>query len=404
MSAFSNITVLNPLTAFGEMSIAEKSPIVQGVFDYTVSNTELNINTTTGSGTVININAMAVVSSWATTTSTALFQSKHSLKYNAGVWGVGRFTALFTSPVSWTEQYIGITDERGSSAIFKNGFTIGYTGTTLALQRWSGDTLTEIANASWDDKLDGTWPSGITIDWTKLNIFQVQYQYLWAWNIYFFVENPSSWRLVPFHILKYANLNTTPSVRVPNFKFTIWANNKATTSNMSVSCGSYGLFAEWKAKNIMIHQPQFSTGFKQSTTVTTEKACFTIKNKPTYPTATPKTNFIKVLLERLSCNIDNNGTTNIWVVRLVKNATLGWTPSYTDINSTNSIVSIDTAGTTVTGWTTILTTSLAGKNDTKEEDIVPFDIFIEPWDTITVAVSSTNSATINVDLLRKELF
>lgn len=63
MSAFSNITVLNPLTAFGEMSIAEKSPIVQGVFDYTVSNTELNINTTTGSGTVININAMAVVSS-----------------------------------------------------------------------------------------------------------------------------------------------------------------------------------------------------------------------------------------------------------------------------------------------------------------------------------------------------
>ena len=51
-----------------------------------------------------------------------------------------------------------------------------------------------------------------------------------------------------------------------------------------------------------------------------------------------------------------------------------------------------------------MTLSLSGKNDGKEENLVPFDFFVEPGDTVTVAVSSTNTATINAELLWKELF
>ncbi len=37
-----------PLTAFGELSVAESSPIFQYSFEYTVDNTELNVNIKTG--------------------------------------------------------------------------------------------------------------------------------------------------------------------------------------------------------------------------------------------------------------------------------------------------------------------------------------------------------------------
>lgn len=87
----------------------------------------------------------------------------------------------------------------------------------------------------------------------------------------------------------------------------------------------------------------------------------------------------------------------------MKNATLGGVPSYTDISATDSVVSIDTAGTTVTGGTELLSFELAGKNDKANEELLNLRFVIHPGETITVAGSSANSATIKASLLWKEL-
>lgn len=394
----------SPLTSFGDFRTTELHPIIQANFSTTVSNTDVCQHTLVNTGTVTQATGMAVIGSGTTTGSTARLASTKPCKYREGLGGLMRFTALFTSPVAGTEQYVGLGDEAGTSKFLKNGYTIGYTGTTFEIQRWQNDVLVQqIAQSSWDDKLDGTGASGMTVDFTKLNVWAINYQYLGGGNIFFSVENKATGRFVQFHNLQYAGAFTVPSTYNPNFKVQMWVNNGATTSNMILKCASYAYFVEGHTEITEIHQPQFSTGFQTKSTVTTEVAIVTIKNKTTYPTAAPLTNFISILLERWVANIDNNGATNVAVLRLVKNATLGGTPSYTDINATNSLVSYDTAGTTVTGGTTLASGSLTGKNDSFAEDLRGYNILLAPGDTLTIAGSSANSATIQSSLLWKEL-
>lgn len=395
-----NNEIIQTLTAFGDNRVAELSPQIQQSFDYTVSNTDLNEIIVTGSATVTQVTALAKVSSGTTAGSIGRLKGAHHCKYRAGLGGLARFSGMFTAPVAGTEQYIGIMDEAGVSADFLNGFAIGYRGTTMTVARWQNDVLFEVVRSAWDDPLDGTGSSGLNIDFTKLNPFDIQYQYLGAGPIRFFVENPNTGVPYCFHIIKYGNINITPSTYNPNYHFQMYVDNVATTSDLSVYCGSYGFFVEGKTSFIEIHQPQFSSQNRQKTAVTTEVAIFTIRNKSTYA---GKVNYIDITPKRFSASIEAASANNLGGIRMVKNATLGGTPVWTDINTTNSVMDIDVAGTTVTGGTQLIGTFLAGKNDKHFEALTDYDIIIHPGETLTFAASSVASATINVVCFWKEL-
>lgn len=395
-----NNEIVQTITAFGDNRVAELHPQIQQSFEYTVSNTDLNENIVTGSATVTQVTAMAKVSTGTTTGSKGRLKGVHHCKYRAGLGGLARFSGMFTTPVAGTKQYIGIMDEAGVSADFLNGFAIGYRGTTMTMARWQNDVLFEVVRSAWDDPLDGTGSSGINIDFIKFNPFDIQFQYLGAGPIKFFVENPNTGVPYCFHIIKYGNANVTPSTYNPNYHFQMYVDNVATTSNLSVYCGSYGFFIEGKTAFIELHQPQFSSQNRQKTAVTTEVAIFTIRNKSTYA---GKVNYIDITPKRFSTSIEAGAANNLGNIRMVKNATLGGTPSWTDINTTNSVVDIDTAGTTVTGGTQLIGTFLAGKNDKHFEALSDYDIILHPGETLTFAGSSAASATINAVCFWKEL-
>jgi len=390
-----------PLTAFGDLRVAELSPVFQGSFEYTVDNTDLNTNTVTSSGTVTQASAMAVMTTTTNTASTAMFESKQHAKYRAGLGGVARFTALFTSPVSATEQYIGIADETGSSAAFKNGFMVGYDGTSFGLHRFQNDSKTSVAQSSWDDPLDGTGATGMTLDQTKINVFFIQFQYLGAGAITLWVEDDDTGEIAKVHTIDYANTNTSPSVHNPNFHFTMWVNNAATTTDLVMKSSSYAYFIEGKTSFIELHQPENSSGIKEKTTVTTEVAIFTIRNKSTYAS---KTNFIDIVFLNVSGSIEASSANNLGNIRIVKNTTLGGSPSYSDINTSDSVIEIDTAGTTLTGGKELFADLLAGKNDEFNKSLIDAKIILNPGDTITIAGTSANSATIDALLVWRELF
>ena len=390
-----------PKTVFGEAMVAQLTPVFQGIFEYTVDNTELTTSTVENGGTVTQATGLAIVGTSTTTASTALLQSKRHARYRSGEGGMSRFTAIFTSPVSATEQLIGLADEVGSSASFKNGYMIGYMGTTFGFQRFQDDVVTTVAQSAWNDPLDGTGASGMTIDLTKGNVWQIQFQYLGFGAIVLSVEDDTTGEFVEVHRILYANLNTTPSVHNPNFHHTIWANNKGTTSDMVLKSASYAYFIEGKTKYQEIHQPQQVTGEKQKTTVTTETAIMTIRNKSTYAS---KTNFVDAIMESVGASIEASNANNLGNIRLVRNATLGGTPSWSDINTSDSVVDIDTSGTTVTGGKELFLVPLAGKNDREQINLIPYEIILAPGETITIAGSSAGSATLNASLLWKELF
>ncbi len=389
------------VTAFGDLNVAEMSPIMQYSFEYTVDNTELSTNVVTNGGTVTQANSMAVVGTSTTTNSTACLTSRRHIRYRSGQGGVIRFTALFTAGVAATEQYMGFLDEVGSSAAFKNGYVIGFDGTTFGFHRFSNDSKTSVALSAWDDPLDGTGVSGMTIDNTKLNVWQIQFQWLGAGAITLSVEDDATGLFTEVHKILYSNLNTEPSTHNPNFLITLWSNNKATTSDLVIKSSSFAGFVEGKTNLIQMHQPQFSTDEQSTGSVTTELAVVTIRNKATYAS---KTNFIDVIIEDLVGSIEANSANNLGRLILTRDATLGGSPSYSDVNTSDSVVDIDTAGTTVTGGKILLVVPLAGKNDSFRDNLLSFKIILQPGETLTVSAVSANSATINANILWKELF
>jgi hypothetical protein len=390
------------LTAFGELLVAQLHPVFQYSFEYTVDNTDLTENATVNSGTVTQVTGMAVVAANTVTGSSARLESFAQAKYRAGTGGLARFTAKFAlGGIAGTEQYIGLLDGPGSSAAFKNGYCIGFDGATFGVHRFQNDVKFTINLSDCDDPLDGSGPSGMIYDPTKLNVFAIRFQYLGAGAIEFEIEDDSTGQFVTFHKILYSNLNTVPSCYNPNFHIMMHVANLATTSNVILSCASMAYFVEGVTEEVQIHHPQNSTDMQQQTGVTTERAILTIRNKAIYA---GKDNFVDVRLENLVSSIEAGAANNLGRVRLVKNATLGGTPSYADINTTDSVIDFDVAGTTVTGGKHILTFPLAGKNDKFVENILPYSIRLKHGQTLTVAGQSVNSATIEASLLWEELF
>ncbi len=391
----------NPMSAFGDLRTVSLHPQFQGSFEYTVDNTDLMEQTTTNGGSVTQASGMGVVGTSTTTASSAMLTSKQHARYKSGLGGLLRYTALFTSPVAATEQYSGLIDEHGSSAAFKNGFVIGYDGTTFGFHRFQNDTKITVAQANWDDPMDGTGPSGMTLDQTKLNVYGIQYQYLGAGAIRCLIEDDSTGEFVVAHTVQYTNKFTEPATHNPNFHWHMHVANKGTTSDLVMKSSSYGYFVEGETQFVELHQPQFASGIIALGSIGSEVAILTIRNKSTYVS---KSNFIDIHIQGIAASVEASSTNNLANVRVVKNTTLGGTPSYADINTSNSVVEIDTAGTTLTGGQELISVPLAGKNDKEVRDVGSLRILLNPGETLTVAGSSANTATIRAGILWRELF
>lgn len=390
-----------PQAAFGELLVTQQYPIFQGSFEYTVDNTELTTNLIGNGGTITQATGMAVVGTSTTISSTARLHSRRRARYRAGFGGVFKFSASFSSPVAGTIQYIGLADAHGSSAEFVNGLTIGYTNTVFGFQRWQNDVLFDVPQTDWNDPLDGTGDSGMVLDHSKLNVFYIQFQYLGAGAINLWVEDAATGMPFIAHTILYANLNTTPSTHNPNYLFMVHVDNLSTTSDIVVRCASYGYFVEGITGVTEIQQPLFSSENQSTGSITTELAILTIRNKATYVS---KSNYIDIILEAISASIEASAANNLATVRVVLNATLGGAPSYVDISTTDSVVDIDVAGTTVTGGKELFSFALAGKNDKIFHGIKDHKILLSAGETITISAISVGAATVNASLLWKELF
>ena len=394
-----------PLTAFADLRTAELTPQFQLSYEYTVSNTDITSITTTGSGTVIQENAMAVVSTGTDIGSTATLRSKRHAKYRSGFGGLLRFTDLFTSPVAGTSQIFGMLDELGSSATFKNGLAIGYdkaidNGLTFCFLRYANDVLYETRIQDWNDPLDGSGDSEDVIDHTTLNVNAIRFQFLGAGAFQLLREEDQTGILEPVLEVNYSNKHIVPSSFNPNYHSTQYVDNGATTANLTLKCSSTAYFIEGKTKYSELQQPHFSTEERTATNVTGEVPIVTIRNKSTYAS---KTNFIDIIAQRMLGSIEASSANNLGNLRLISNVTLTG-ESFFDKNITNSVVEIDVSATSFTGGEEIIPVPLAGKNDKFAESLVDLEIIIAPGETLTIAGSSSNSATMNAALLWKELF
>lgn len=136
--------------AFGDLSISELTPIVQLQYPYNINSEIVNSNTN-NAGSISVVNNMANVSTGASATSRALLTSKIPVKYNPGQGVMVRFSALFTTGVTNSTQFIGIGDAG-------DGFYIGYQDTSFGILHRKGgsiviQTLTLSAKSTTDENI-----------------------------------------------------------------------------------------------------------------------------------------------------------------------------------------------------------------------------------------------------------
>jgi hypothetical protein len=368
----------NQRSAFDELLTADLTPKIQLEFPYNI-NTDIVTTTLVASGAVTQSNSKAVIASGAAINSSATLISKRVLKYDPGQGALVRFSAIFTTGVAGSQQEVGLGDST-------DGFFFGYNGADFGVLRRQNGVDNWIAQTSWNrDKADNktVLPK---IDFTKGNVFQIRFQWLGFGLISFWIENPSTGQPVRIHNMEYANANTNPSVFNPTLPLFVKSANTTNNTDIQIQTSSLAAFIE--GKEVLLGSKNSKDNTKTGIG-NTETNIITIRNRSTFAS---KTNRVDVELDFLGVAVD--GTKNS-IIKLIKNTTLGGTPTYTNISVDTSVVEFDVAGTTITGGEILLTFALQ-KVDSKELSLVGLNIDLIPGDILTVSGVSTTAATTDI--------
>jgi hypothetical protein len=166
--AFGRFRVSDPITVFDSQHQYRIEPLI---WDSTTLNS--------GTGTITHLpdESAAQLSTGGTGSGAkAVLQSKTYHRYQPGKSHLIMMTAAFGASTTNLRRRIGYFDAR-------NGVFFEQTSSGVSVVKRSyvtGSAVdTSVAQASWNiDPLDGTGPSGITVDWTKSQIFLMDLEWL----------------------------------------------------------------------------------------------------------------------------------------------------------------------------------------------------------------------------------
>ena len=148
----------------------------------------------------------------------------------------------------------------GNTVVFRSwkakahsgAFTLS--GATTAVGTFAQDvvgtapTETFIPQSSWngDDIFDGNGLTGVTLDPTKGNVYQIKYQWLGYGALFFYIEDPDDGEYHLVHTIEIANSRTSPSMGDPSLHLMGIVENTTNTSAITLSNSSMGGFIEGK--------------------------------------------------------------------------------------------------------------------------------------------------------------
>lgn len=377
---------------FGDLVAAPPTPVLQ--LDFTSGiNIQTGVETEVNSATVDTSAGRLRLQSGTNAAGSAIFNSKRVARYRPGQGVTARFTTAFTTGVASSTQIVGMGNAN-------DGYFVGFSGATFGiLHRIGGSDAAFTAQTAWNgDKCAGAGSTGFTLDPTKGNVWMIRYPYLGYGSIKFYVLDPSGvWLLV--HTIRYPNTTATVQLTNPNLFFYAQSLNTGAVTNQIVYVGSVGVFLV--GQRSFIGNPRWSYTANK-TTVTNEVVLANFRNATTYNTVTNR-----ALMRLNSLTVASTANNGAATVRLYFGATIGGSPSWGTINGTtgdsgvtitsgNSVVSVDTAGTTSAGLMQF--SSVLGSPGTEVIDLTPFDLFLGPAEILSVTGASTASTTIGLAL------
>lgn len=366
--------------AFREAISAELTPVIQVKFPYNI-HPEYVETVLNGTGTVTQANSMATISTGASTSSQAQLLTKDTVVYQPGQGVTCRYTALFTPGAAGSKQLTGVGDDL-------DGYFIGFDGDKFGVLRLANGT------EYWDYLPhigDGEGSTYLRqLDFTKGNIYQIQYQWLGFGQIVYSVFNSNKQEYTVLHRTNYPNTAIEPSIYNPSVPICMMVQNTTNNTDVVIRTSSMAAFIEGKSTKLTHRH-----AVDNSKTITTETPILTIRAKETFEGLV---NRALVFPDIVSMAAD--GTKSV-KFRVYINATLGGTPVWADAETGDSVVEYDTAATSVSGGKLIasLITSKIGSGGFEGDRKVK----IRKLDTFTITAESSSSNTVDVGISWEEL-
>lgn len=290
-----------------------------------------------------------------------------------------------------TVVFVGRSSESrsGSYSLTNGGGGETIAGTFAQTQAGSAKTSDFTAQASFNiDTLDGTGPSGITIDPTKGNVFEISYGYLGYAGPAFSIKEPVTGIFHPFHRVRYENANTTPVFSNPTMKVGWYAVNTTNTSNLSVYGGSV-----YAATDGVVRPFENPRGYENSKTLTSAYTnVLTIRCRAVFG-GTHNLRELSPVRLGISSAVTSGGAKTPVLWRVYYDPTVGGTTNYQYVDESYSSAEYEVSGTTVTNGT-LITTAVTESDGADTIDMGALDIHIAPGSTIVIAAKTAGA---NID-------
>jgi len=343
LDAFGRLRVSEPITIFTHKMILDNQPLI---FD----DQQISGASTTS---VFNTNQASVtISATGNVAGDRVRQSFIRPAYQPGrsqlIFLTGIINATGTAAA-------GITRRLGQFDGY-NGFFFQYGGTpgagVLSVVRRTNTSGTPVDNivpsTAWNvDKLDGTGPSGITVDTTKVQIFVIDYQWLGSGRIRFGLD--VSGVIHYCHYIFIANVNPTVSVSTPNnpIRYEIISDGTGTSSvaTMTHICAS-----------VSSEGGQQLLGFPFSVNNSAVSTLTTGANTNQYPLIAlqAQSNKLGATIQLQSYTLFSSTANANVLVQFILNPTItGTTLSFTPVSNSTLQFALGTNATTISGGTVI---------------------------------------------------
>lgn len=364
-------------TSFG---ILHSTGNVRAIVTLTVS-----AATSTGGTVVITLNDKQYTQTLATTATTTLTANEIASKTYAGWSAEAR-----GETVVFLANSVGAKSGTYSLVLGTAIGTAGSFATTLA-----GGTTTDtwIAQTAWNgDKCDGTGASGFTLDKTKGNVFQIGIAWLGFGPITFSImiptvgSNNATWQVV--HTINSPNSRTSVHTSQPSYPFTMAAYSAGSTTNVSISVGSFAGFIEGQKR---FTGPRMHYGNTAAVTSSTSAYIPIISFRNSFVYATRSNQAVVNLLSVSGGAKSTNGVTTFSIIR---NATLTGPVSWAEWSST-SCTYADTGATAAT-FSNNNQIVWSGAVSESGQFVFAFsdDITLQPGETLTLVVRSVTQTAV----------
>jgi hypothetical protein len=405
-----------PFSTFGDLAISELTPIHQYVFErgttglmttgaWKMPNPNFYSYATPGCTSTLDFTNGVVSTGTNLTLGEKLLLQGGSSRYKAGVGLVSRFTGAFVQGVKSSPpnngactQYLGIGNSDISTGVVSNFVGFGYADPSLAASDSNSFGIIHINNSvrtfiprtSWNvDRGDGTaiLPS---LDWSKLQVFQIQLQYLGGGNINFFIENVNTSKYELVHRLKLAGTLTGSSLSNPSLGMLMFQEYEAgsipVTLTDKISSASFLLARETSTFADVNRVCSVSS----KSAVSAETLLISLRNDDTWYSAP---NFSVFEIDLFSFSSD--GTKPV-IFNVYQNCTIGGVPVYSKPYPDLIGVSTDTAGTfTAIGSGSLIFSFTLAKDDSKIINVATQHLKIYTNDVISITAQSAANSNVS---------